>query len=719
MIRTRHLLVLSPILLLLACEPEPEDSVETATPAPAAEIDDAQNPLLGDWDTPFGAPPFHLIENEHFIPAFESAMEAHNREIEAIASNPEEPTFQNTMVAMELAGSDLQRVSLVFSNLASSVADDEIRAIQREMSPRLAAHSAAIALNPELFARVDALHREQDELGLSAQEARLLEVTHENFVRAGAQLEGSDRDRFAEIRTRLAGLYTQFTQNDVGDSEAWMMRLSEEDLAGLPSSLVSSARRAAEDRGEEGHIIVLSRSLVEPFLQRSPNRAQREEVWRAFYERGNNDNEFNNTELIREILELRLEMANLLGFETFAHFRTAGTMAGTPEAAVELMEEVWWPARARALEEQADIQARIEAAGLDHEVAGWDWRFFTEQVREERFDLDDGEVSAFLELDRLIDAQFYVAERLFDVRFVERDDVPVYHPDVRVWEMVDADGSHMGLFYGDFFARSGKRAGAWMSSFRVQNGLTGATPLILNNSNFNKPSDGEPALISFTDATTLFHEFGHGLHGLLSNTQFPSLAGTSVDRDFVEFPAQILEHWLAQPQILERFATHHETGEPMPMELLERVLAARTFNQGFATVEFLNSGFVDMAFHLETDPSALDVEAFEARVLASRENLDAIPMRHRSTHFLHSFAGEGYAAGYYSYLWAGVLDNDGFAAFTEAGDIFDPDLARSLRENVFAAGNTIPAMEAFVAFRGREPAVEPLLRSRGFGDLIP
>ena len=719
MTRTRTLAALAPVLLLLACEPEPEDSMETATPAPAAEVDPVDNPLLGEWETPFGAPPFHLIENGHFIPAFEAAMEAHNAEIEAIASNPEAPTFQNTMVAMELAGSELQRVSLVFSNLTSSVADDEIRAIQREMSPRLAAHSAAIALNPELFARVDALYREHEELGLSSQEARLLEVTHENFVRAGAQLEGPDRDRFAEIRTHLAGLYTQFTQNDVGDSEIWMMHLAQEDLDELPRSLVSSARRAAEDRGEDGHIIVLSRSLVEPFLQRSPNRAQREEVWRAFYERGNNDNEFDNKDLIREILELRLEMANLLGFETFAHYRTAGTMAGTPEAAMELMEEVWWPARARALEEQGDIQARIEAAGLDHEVAGWDWRFFTEQVREERFDLDDAEVSAYLELDRLIEAQFYVAERLFGVRFEERDDIPVYHPDVRVWEMTDADGNHMGLFYGDYFARSGKRAGAWMSSFRPQNGLTGATPLILNNCNYNKPADGEPALISFTDATTLFHEFGHALHGLLSDTEFPSLAGTSVDRDFVEFPAQIYEHWLAQPQILEQFAIHHETGEPMPTELLERVLAARTFNQGFSTVEFLNSGFVDMAFHLETEPTSLDVEAFEAQVLASRESPDAIPMRHRSTHFLHSFAGEGYAAGYYSYLWAGVLDNDGFAAFTEAGDIFDPELARSLRENVLAAGNTIPAMDAFVAFRGREPSVEPLLRSRGFGDLIP
>jgi len=582
------------------------------------------------------------------------------------------------------------------------------------MSPRLAAHSASITLNPDLFARIDALYQTRETLGLMPQEARLLETTREDFIRAGAQLEGADRDRFAEIRSSLASLYTQFSQNELADREAWTLELSEADVAELPDYIVSAAAGAAANRGLDGHVITLARSSVEPFLQSSTNREQREIAWRAWTQRGSNANDNDNEDTIREILALRLELANLLGFETFAHYRTAGTMAGTPDAALELMEQVWWPARDRALEEAADIEARIEAAGLDHELEPWDWRYYTQQVRAERYDLDESEVKAYLQLDNMLDAMFYVAGELFDVTFNERDDIATYHPDVRTWEMRNADGEIAGIFYGDFFARPGKRGGAWMSSFRVQNGMTGEIPLIVNNCNYNKPAEGEAALLSFTDATTLFHEFGHGLHGLLSNTAYPSLAGTSVDRDFVEFPAQIYEHWLSQPEVLERFALHHETDEPMPSSLLERVLNAGTFNQGFATVEFLNSGFVDLAYHLNTDPASLEVDAFETEVLSSRDNLDDIPMRHRSTHFLHTFAGEGYSAGYYSYLWAGVLDNDGFAAFEEAGDIFDAELAQKLYEHVFSAGDSQPAMDAYIDFRGREPDVEALLRNRGF-----
>ncbi len=677
---------------------------------------EASNPLLADWDTPHGAPPFDLIEEAHFIPAFDAAMASHNVEIDAIATNPEAPTFENTLLALETSGENLGRVSRVFFNLTSSASNDEIRAIQREMSPRLAAHSAAITLNADLFARIDTLYAQRDELELTDQQRRLLETSHEDFVRAGAQLEGDDRARFAEIRASLAGLYTQFSQNEQADRESWTLALDAEDLEGLPDFVVSAAAGAAADRDMEGHVITLARSSVEPFLQTAPNRELREEAWRAWMSRGDNDNEVNNHETIRGILALRLEMANLLGFETFAHYRTAGTMAGTPDAALSLMEQVWWPARERALEEQADIEARIAAAGLEHEAAPWDWRYYTEQVREERYDLDPSEVKAYLQLDNMIEAQFYVAERLFGVTFTERDDVPTYHPDVRVWEMNDAEGQVVGLFFGDYFARPGKRGGAWMSSFRVQDGVNGEIPIIINNCNYNRPAEGEPALLSFIDASTLFHEFGHALHGLLSQTDYPSLAGTSVDRDFVEFPAQIYEHWLEQPEVLERFALHYETGEPMPQELLERVLRAQTFNQGFATVEFLNSGFVDMAYHLNTAPTEIDVAAFEAETLESRDNLDIIPMRHRSTHFLHTFAGEGYSAGYYSYLWAGVLDNDGFAAFEEAGDIFDPELAQRLLDNVFSAGDTRPAMDAYVGFRGREPSVEPLLRNRGFAE---
>ncbi|MEQ8405179.1 MAG: M3 family metallopeptidase [Oceanicaulis sp.] len=719
-----HLSTAAAVLLLAACNPasqapeaedtsvSPAQTPETQSQADAAS--EAANPLLAQWDAPFGAPPFDQIEAADFIPAFETAMESHNAEIEAIATNSQAPTFENTLLAMETAGGDLGRVSRVFFNLASSASNDAIRAIQREMSPRLAAHTAAITLNEDLFERIDTLYQQRETLDLTPQQLRLLDVTHEDFVRAGAKLEGEDRERFAEIRSRLAALYTQFSQNEQGDREGYTLALDAEDIDGLPGYVVSAAAGAAADRDMEGHVITLARSSVEPFLQTAPDRDLREQAWRAWMSRGDQQNEYNNHETIREILSLRLEQANLLGFETFAHYRTAGTMAGTPDAAVALMEEVWWPARQRALEEQADIEARIAAAGLDHEVMPWDWRYYTEQVREERYDLDPSEVKAYLQLDNMIEAQFYVAERLFGVTFEERTDISVYHPDVRVWEMKTADGETAGLFYGDYFARPGKRGGAWMSSFRPQDGVAGTIPIIVNNCNYNKPAAGEPALLSFTDASTLFHEFGHALHGLLSSTEYPSLAGTSVDRDFVEFPAQIYEHWLEQPEVLERFAVHHETGEPMPAELLERVLEAQTFNQGFATVEFLNSGFVDMAYHLNTEPESVDIAAFEREVLDSRDNVNAIPMRHRSTHFLHTFAGEGYSSGYYSYLWAGVLDNDGFAAFEEAGDIFDPELAQKLYDSVFSAGDSQPAMDAYVGFRGREPNVEPLLRNRGF-----
>lgn len=707
-------------ITLAACGPaedaatptDAETSAATETRETAAA--EATNPLLAEWDTPFGAPPFSQIEEAHFLPAFDVALASHREEIDAIASNDAEPTFENTLLAMENAGADLTRISRVFFNLTSSASNDEIRAIQREMSPRLAAHNAAITLNADLFARIETIYNTLDERDLTAQQRRLVEVTYENFTRAGAQLEGDDRERFAEIRSELAGLYTQFSQNEQADREAWTLSLSEEDLADLPAYIVSAAAGAAADRDIDGHVVTLARSSVEPFLQTSPNRELREEAWRAWYSRGSNDNANNNADTIRQILALRREQAEMLGYESFSHYRTGGTMAGTPQAALNLMEQVWWPARERALEEAADIEAMIAADGLDHELEGWDWRYYTSQVRAERFDLDESVVKSYFQLDKMIEAQFYVAERLFGVRFNERTDIDAYHPDVRVWEMLDANDQVVGLFYGDYFARPGKRGGAWMSSFRAQNGINGDIPIIVNNCNYNKPAEGEPALVSFNDASTLFHEFGHGLHGLLSSTDFPSLAGTAVDRDFVEFPAQIYEHWLEQPEILERFAVHYETGEPIPADLLERLMAAGTFNQGFATVEFLNSGFVDMAYHLHEDPMSLDIEAFEAEVLESRQNLPQIPMRHRSTHFLHTFAGEGYSSGYYSYLWAGVLDTDGFEAFREAGDIFDPEAAQALYDSVFSAGNSEPAMDAYVGFRGREPRVDALLRDRGF-----
>ncbi len=687
--------------------------------APTSEAVIADNPLFSDWTSPFSAPPFDAIAPEHFTPAFDHAMALHNAEIDAIASCAEAPSFDNTIVALERAGTDLTRVQRTFSAFTSSATNDEIRAIQREMSPRLAAHNSAIALNEDLFARIDALHAAVDTLGLSAEQARVLERTHTRFVRAGAQLEGEDRARLAEITERLASLYTAFSQNVQRDAEDFVLNLeTEEDRVGLPDFVLSAAAQAATDRDMEGqYAITLARSSFEPFMTFSTRRDLRERVFNAWTNRADNDNDLANADNIREILLLRLERANLLGYDNFAAFRTANTMAGTPEAPHTLLSQVWEGARAKADVEAGEIAAVMAEEGVEHDLQPWDWWHYSEKARVKLYDLDEDAVKAHLSLDNVLNAQFTVAERLFGVSFTERDDVPVYHPDVRVWEMTSADGQSLGLFYGDYFARPGKRSGAWMSALRVQHKLDGdVLPLIMNNCNYNKPAPGEPALISMREAEVIFHEFGHALHGLLSDVTYPSISGTAVDFDFVEFPAQIYEHWMREPAIIQEFALHYETGEPMPEELLEKVRAAGNAKSGFDNVEYIASGFVDLAFHRLTDPELianLDVNSFEDGVLAQAGMPAAIEMRHRSPHFLHAFAGELYAGGYYTYMWAGVLDNDGYAAFEEAGDPFDQELAQKLYENVFSAGNRQPAMDAYIGFRGREPSVEPLLINRG------
>ncbi|WOR16387.1 M3 family metallopeptidase [Hyphomonas sp. FCG-A18] len=679
----------------------------------------AENPFFQDWTAPYSAPPFEQIEASHFIPAFERAMALHTAEIEAITDNSEPASFANTIVALELAGGDLQRIQRTFFTLASSATNDDIRAIQSEMSPRLAAHNSAIALNEALFARIDALYRSSDTLGLNAEQARVLERTHTGFVRAGAKLEGADRARLAEITEQLASRYTAFSQNVQKSAESYTLVLeSDADKAGLPESVLSAAAQAATDRDMDGqHVITLARSSFEPFMTFSTRRDLREQAFNAWTNRGDNDDDFDNEENIRQILLLRLERANLLGFENFAAFRTANTMAGTPEAAHELLSEVWEGARAKAQQEEQEIRDIMADMDADHTLAPWDWWYYAEKARVANYALDEDAVKAHLSLDNVLDAQFAVAQRLFGVSFSERDDVPVYHPDVRVWEMTSAEGEPLGLFYGDYFARPGKRSGAWMGALRTQHKLDGSvTPLITNACNYNKPAPGEPALISLREAEVVFHEFGHALHGLLSDVTHPSISGTSVDFDFVEFPAQIYEHWMREPAVIEEFALHYETGEPMPADLLYSVRAARNAKSGFDNVEFIASGFVDLAFHRLSDPNIianLDVNSFEDGVLAQVGMPYEIEMRHRSPHFLHSFAGELYAGGYYTYMWAGVLDNDGYAAFEEAGDPFDEALARKLYENVFSAGNSRPAMDAYIGFRGREPSTGPLLRNRG------
>ncbi len=678
-----------------------------------------RNPLLAAWTTPFASPPFADIHPEHFAPAFDRALAAHRAEIEAISGASAEPTFENTIEALERAGEELRRVASVFFSLTGAHTNDALEAIERDIAPVLAKHRAAIYLDAALFARVDAVKAREPALGLTVEQARLLERSHKAFVRQGAALPPDKRKRLAEITERLAVLGTQFGQNVLADERAYALVLDgEADLAGLPPSLIEAAARAAEDRGMAGkHVITLARSSVEPFLQFSSRRDLREIAFKAWIARGENDGDTDNRAIIAEMVALRAERAALLGFKSFAHFRLDDTMAETPEAALDLLNRVWTPARDKALADADLLQAMIQAEGGNFALAPWDWRYYAERRRKDEFDFDEGALKPYLQLDKMIAAAFDTAHRLFELVFTERHDVPVYHPDVRVWEVSDREGRHVGLFLGDYFARPSKRSGAWMNAFRPQEKLAGdIRPIIANVANFSKGADGAPTLLSFMDARILFHEFGHALHGLMSDVTYRSLAGTNVARDFVEFPSQLYEHWLEEPAVLSRFALHYETGEPMPAEMLERLLAARTFDQGFATVEYVASALVDLDFHLEPDPQDLDVTAFERTALQRIGMPDAIVMRHRPTHFQHVFSGDAYSAAYYSYLWSEVLDADGFAAFKEAGDIFDAATAERLKETVLSTGYLHEPADAYRRFRGRMPDPEALLKKRGFAE---
>lgn len=678
---------------------------------------DEANPLLATWDTPFEAPPFELIAPEHFRPAFEAGIAAHRAEIDAIRDSGEEPSFENVVVAMERSGAMLRRVSAVFFNLAGAHTNPELQAIEREIAPVLSRHWSGIYLDEALFAKVEALHARRDALALDAEAARLLDRYHKGFRRAGAHLGPAERERLTAIGQRLAELGAAFSQNVLADESGFALMLeSEEDLAGLPDFLRKGASRAARERGAEGrHAVTLSRSLVEPFLQFSARRDLRERAFEAWTKRGEGGGETDNVAIIAQTLALRAERAAILGFESFAHFKLDDTMAKTPEAVRDLLEQVWAPARARAAQEREALVALAREEGANDAIAAHDWRYYADKERRRAHALDEARIKPYFQLDNIVAAAFHVAERLFGLRFVERRDVPAYHPDVRAFEVREADGRHVGLFYGDYFARPSKRSGAWASSYRSQRNLDGTVrPIIVNVMNFTQAPDGEPTLLSFDDARTLFHEFGHALHGLLSDVTYPSLAGTNVSRDFVELPSQLYEHWLERPEILERFALHAETGEPMPAELRDRLLAARNFNQGFATVEYCASAFVDLDMHLAAADAAGDPLAFERATLSRIGMPDEIVMRHRSPHFLHVFSGDGYSAGYYSYLWSETLDADAFAAFEEAGDPFHAETAERLRRFIFSAGDLRDPAEAYVAFRGRLPDAGPLLAKRGF-----
>ena len=680
------------------------------------------NPLLAEWSGPFGVAAFGRIKPEHFRPAFARAFAAHAAEVAAIAGNADAPTFANTIDALESSGEALTRAVDVFDLLAGAHTNDAILAVERELAPFKAKHWDRILMDEALFGRIDTLYRTRERLALSAEQRRVLERYHLKFTRAGAALDAAAKARLADINERLATLGTTFSQNVLADEQSYTLVLDgEDDLAGLPDFVRAAARAAAEERGLAGkHAVTTSRSSVEPFLQFSARRDLREKIFRAWIARGDGGGANDNKAIIAEMVALRAQRARLLGYTTFAHYRLDDTMAKTPQAVRALLERVWAPGRRRALADRDDLQALVQAEGKNFALAPWDWRYYAEKLRKARCDIDEAAIKPYLQLERIIEAAFYAANRLFGLTFERRDDVPVWHDDVRVWEVRDAAGRHRGLFFGDYFARTSKHSGAWMTTLRDQEKLRGDIhPLVVNVMNFSKAGEGDPTLLSFDDAKTLFHEFGHALHALLSDVTYPMIAGTSVLLDWSELPSQLFEHWLERPEILRRFALHYHTGEPMPEDLLRRLVAARTFNQGQTTVEYVASALIDLDLHLKPATGAaeaFDIDGFEQATLARIGMPAEIVMRHRPTHFQHVFAGAGYASAYYSYLWSEVLDADAFAAFEETGDVFDAGIANKLHDHVYSAGGARDPAELYSAFRGRLPTPEGLLKRRGLSE---
>ncbi|WP_395688020.1 M3 family metallopeptidase [Caenimonas koreensis] len=675
------------------------------------------NPLLAPWTTPFGLPPFDQVLPAHFEAAFDAAMREHRAELDAIATNAQEPTFDNTIAAFDRAGRSLLRIDLLFYNLCASETSPDLQAVQRRMAVPLAAHESAVFMHEALFRRVLALHEKRHQLGLTPEQARLLERLHLRFVRAGALLRGQAKQRYTEVTQRLAELTTAFGQNVLHDEANWSLVLRDEaDLAGLPAFVRDAARNAAVERKVDGpYAITLARSSIMPFLTFSERRDLREEAWRAWTSRGEHAGEHDNRALVAEILALRHEQAKLHGCATYADYALVDRMAREPAAVNRLLNDVWSRAKPVVERERAQLVATQNALGGQGPIEAWDWRYWAEKVRVQQYAIDDAEVKPYFALDAMVAAAFDCATRLFGIRFTPRPDLRLYHPDVKAYEVQDAQGAQVGLFLHDNFARPTKRSGAWMSSYRKQarNGGT-ALPIIVNNNNFAK---GSPTLLSFDDVRTLFHEFGHGLHGLLSDVTYHQLSGTAVLRDFVELPSQLFEHWMSEPDVLRPHARHVETGQPIPDELIERLQKARRFGQGYETVRYTASAIVDMAAHSHPDPASIkDWPAFEAQVLRERGLPDATGIMHRMVHFQHLFSGDSYAAGYYVYLWAEVLDADAYGAFKEAGDPFAPDVAQRLKRCIYSSGNSVEPGQAFEAFRGRPPVLDPLFEKKGLAE---
>lgn len=677
------------------------------------------NPLLLDWTGKYGGvPPFDKVKVSDFKPALEAAMAENLAEIDKIANNPDAPDFENTIAAMERTGGALDRVSTVYGIWAGTMSSPEMRVVEREMGPKFAALGDKINQNEALFKRIETVYNNREKSKLNAEQKRLAWFYYNNFVRAGAKLDTAKKKRLGEINQQLATLYTNFSQHLLSDENDLFLEIKDEkDLAGLPQSLKDAAAQIAVSKNLKGSwVIANTRSSVDPFLTYSDRRDLREKVWKMFVNRGDNGDKNDNNAIITEILQLRVERANLLGFPTHAHWRLENAMAKTPERAMELMEAVWKPAVARVKEEVTDMQALADKEKAGITIEPWDYRYYMEKVRKAKYDLDQNEIKPYLQLEKLREGMFWVAGELFNFKFTPVTNVPVYHADVRVWEVTDkTSGRHIGLWYFDPYARDGKRSGAWMNAYRAQERLDGkeVTTIVSNNSNFVKGKPGEPILISWDDATTLFHEFGHALHGLSSNVTYPSLAGTRVARDYVEFPSQLLEHWLSTPEVLQKFALHYQTGKPIPQELVNKINKASTFNQGFATVEYLASALVDMKLHLAGNQK-IDPDKFERETLAELGMPKEIVMRHRTPQFGHVFSGDGYSAGYYSYLWSDVITADAFGAFTEGKGAYDKKVAARLTKYIFSVGNTIDPADAYRQFRGRDPQVSALMKKRGF-----
>jgi len=676
------------------------------------------NPLIAEWTGAYGGiPPFDKVKVSDFKPALETAMAENLKEIDRIVKTAAAPTFDNTIAELERTGKMRERILAIYNIWGGNMSTPEFREVENDLDVKIAGFYDTIMQNEALFKRIEAVYNSPEKSKLTSEQQRLVWRYYTNFVRAGAKLNAAEKKRLSEINQQLAGLYTKFSQHLLADeTDLYVEIKSEADLAGLPQSLRDAAASTGEAKGKKGSwVIANTRSSVDPFLTYSANRELREKVWKMFVNRGDNADKNDNNAIISEVLQLRAERAKILGFETHAHWRLENTMAKTPERAMELMEAVWTPAVARVKEEVADMQKLADKEGAKITIEPWDYRYYMEKVRKERYDLDQNEVKPYLQLDKLRDGMFWVAGELFNFKFSPVTNVPVYHPDVKVWEVTDkTSGKHVGLWYFDPYARDGKRSGAWMNAYRGQDKLDKeVTTIVSNNSNFVKGKPGEPVLISWDDATTLFHEFGHALHGLSSNVTYPSLSGTNVARDYVEFPSQLLEHWVSTPEVLQKFALHYQTGKPIPQALVDKINKAATFNQGFGTVEYLSSALIDMKLHL-AGSQKIDADKFERETLATLGMPKEIVMRHRTPQFGHVFSSDGYSAGYYSYLWSDVLTADAFGAFTEGKGAYDKKVGASLVKNIFSVGNTIDPAEAYRKFRGRDPQVSALMKKRGF-----